>query len=276
MDELIPQALRAVAAVADRLGLKAVDAVVIHSGMNEIVHLAPHPIVARVMGETARVRDGSRLAESLDVAHYMARRGVPITPLATLVDPGPHESDGVYMTLWEHLEMAGGGLGDPSDAGQALKALHEAGADCPVPVSGHTPTTEIRKLAASQPRPTEADRMIELLDAIAVPDLPKVWLHGDAHLGNFLQTTTGSFWGDWEEAWFGPVAWDLACLAQRRDVFGEVVTETDAALAAYGPFDAEAVAAYMPLVALWIAAWGMAVAPSERSRHRLDWVAQRV
>lgn len=277
MDNTGNQALRACSAVAERLGLAGTQPQLIHSGMNEIVHLAPHPIVARVLGAATLVRDGSRLGESLDVAHYMHRLGVPVIPPTTQVDPGPHESDGVHMTLWDRVESAGDGTSDPVAAGQALRIMHQAGADCPVAVSGHTPTTEIRRLAATAPDNPTLARISELLPAVTrgLPDLPTQWLHGDAHLGNVMKVSDGVLWGDWAEAWFGPVAWDLACLKHRQAVFGEINEATDAAVTAYGIYDESAVEAYMPLVTLWIAAWESAVSPSDRSRQRVDWVSER-
>ncbi|MCP3973201.1 MAG: aminoglycoside phosphotransferase family protein [bacterium] len=271
-------ALRASSAVAERLGLAGAEPRLMHSGMNDIVHLAPHPIVARVMGAASLVRDGSRLGESLDVAHYMNRVGVPVVPPTTVVDPGPHESDGVHMTLWDYVDSSGDGTTDPAPAGTALRALHDAGADCPVSVSGHTPTTEIRRLVTSDPGNADLARIGELLPAAnaRLPDLPTQWLHGDAHLGNVMNTSGRALWGDWAESWFGPVAWDLACLKQRRAVFGEIGPETDAALDAYGPYDRDAADAFLPLVTLWIAAWGTAVAPNDRSRTRIEWVANHL
>ncbi len=278
MDGMGNQALRACAAVAERLGLAAAQPKLLHSGMNEIVHLAPHPIVARAMGAASLVRDGSRLGESLDVAHYMNRVGVPVVPATTVVDPGPHESDGVHMTLWDFVDSSGDGTTDPVAAGAALRSLHDAGADCPVAVSGHTPTTEIRRLVATDPGNADLARIGELLPAanVRLPDLPTQWLHGDAHLGNVMNSAGGALWGDWAESWFGPVAWDMACLKQRHAVFGEIGQETEAAVAAYGPHDAEAADAYQSLVTLWIAAWASAVSPSDRSRARIDWVTNRV
>ena len=278
MDETGSRALRACSAVAERLGLSGAEPRLLHSGMNDIVHLVPHPIVARVMGAASLVRDGSRLGESLEVAHYMNRVGVPVVSPTTVVDPGPHESDGVHMTLWNFVDSSGDGTSNPVAAGQALRALHAAGADCPVAVSGHTPTTEIRRLVATDPGNADLARIGDLLPAanVRLPDLPTQWLHGDAHLGNVMNGPGGALWGDWAESWFGPVAWDLACLKQRHAVFGEIGSETEAAIESYGPHDTEAADAYMSLVTLWIAAWGSAVAPSDRSRARIDWVATRL
>ncbi|MFN7343127.1 MAG: phosphotransferase family protein, partial [bacterium] len=42
--------------------------------------------------------------------------------------------------------------------------------------------------------------------------LPAQPLHGDAHMGNLMMTTQGMLWTDWEDAFSGPVEWDLASI----------------------------------------------------------------
>ena len=37
-------------------------------------------------------------------------------------------------------------------------------------------------------------------------------VHGDAHLGNVINTAAGPLWNDWEDTFAGPREWDLACL----------------------------------------------------------------
>lgn len=92
------------------------------------------------------------------------------------------------------------------------------------------------------------------------PALPRQAIHGDAHFENVL---AGGVWQDFDEACSGPREWDVASMIHRRAVFGELETEMRAALAAYGPYDADAVDALQPLVTLGIAA------------HRLDWLRRR-
>lgn len=57
-------------------------------------------------------------------------------------------------------------------------------------------------------------------------------VHGDAHPGNLLATGTGLRWIDFEDAWSGPCAWDLACLAETRRIDGlaELARYPDAGL----------------------------------------------
>ena len=58
-------------------------------------------------------------------------------------------------------------------------------------------------------------------------------VHGDAHLGNVLSTARGPVWTDWEDAFFGPVEWDLACLRSKAELFGEERDAIDEACASY-------------------------------------------
>jgi aminoglycoside phosphotransferase (APT) family kinase protein len=105
-------------------------------------------------------------------------------------------------------------------------------------------------------------------------------LHGDAHLGNVMVTSTGPLWGDWEESWRGPTAWDIAALEHRRRVFGDLDAEIGAALAAYGPYDDAAVEAWGDVVTVWAAAWGVFFARErpdwgDGARRRLAWLERR-
>ena len=164
----------------------------------------------------------------------------------------------------------------PAEAGAALRALHQA-------ARGYA-----GRLRSFDPRPDaigiadvlrgEAGRVLSAAaERIEVPDLPAQPVHGDAHLGNVV---SGGLWLDFDEASLGPPEWDLACLRHCFAFFGELVDETAAALAAYGPHDEAAVAALGPLVVLFTGAWGATsqlhgkpIGP--RTQRRLDWLRER-
>jgi hypothetical protein len=58
---------------------------------------------------------------------------------------------------------------------------------------------------------------VDFLRELVAQELPAVQaLHGDAHLGNCLQTTTESLWHDFETACRGPREYDLAALVMRH------------------------------------------------------------
>jgi hypothetical protein len=271
------------AAVARALGLPVEHPVVLSEGLNLIVHLAPSPVVARVAVHTGVVRDLESLDDCLALVRHLLAAGMPIGPPTDLVDPGPHVGPGgSRITLWRYFEMLEGPA-DPRVVGRSLREIHEAAASYPGPLRHVGPIAEIERLTAvMEPvRPEAAAALRRGVAALRLPDLPVQAVHGDAHLGNVITTDAGVVWIDWEESWIGPVAWDLACLDHRRRVFGELREEIGAALAAYGPFDQEAVDAYAPLVALWAAAWGMLIARpqaalSDGTRRRLGWLEREL
>lgn len=86
-------------------------------------------------------------------------------------------------------------------------------------------------------------------------------VHGDAHLGNVLSTSRGAVLTDWEDAFLGPVEWDLATFVSRARTFGEENAFVEAAMRAY---DGDADAALVEELVLvrnlqvipWLAAFG--------------------
>jgi thiamine kinase-like enzyme len=98
-------------------------------------------------------------------------------------------------------------------------------------------------------------------------------LHGDAHPGNLLATPSGLVWNDFEDAWLGPVGWDLACLANTGRLDGA------AAVAAYpGEVGAEELATCVGLRRLLGVVWRLVLAtrfPDRRAdaeEHLRTWL----
>ena len=67
-------------------------------------------------------------------------------------------------------------------------------------------------------------------------------------------------------------------LEHQRRTFGESTSEIEQALEAYGAYDADAVEAWLPVVALWAASWGLVGGLDgregwiEAARRRLAWL----
>jgi len=254
------------ASLARRLGLTFDEGVVLGEGMNVLVHLRPTPVVARVTRLAHLVRPPESLAGGVALARALGERAVP--PSA-LIDPGPHLEAGRYVTFWTYRT---GRPASASEAGAALRALHENAEPYSGPLRSFDPRPEALRVAnlvggeASQILRDAASRLTP-------PALPQQAIHGDAHFENVL---AGGVWQDFDEACFGPREWDIACMIHRWAVFGELEREMHTALAAYGAYDLEAVEALQPLVVLGIAAWG-SLAPligesSPRTAHRLEWL----
>lgn len=219
------------------LGLRArfpditgdLEPVVLRRRSNAIIHLAPLPVVARVANWTGSVRDdpAANLRLEVQLSRWAASRNFALpVPLAAPIS-GPHDEDGVAFTLWPLLDEAPG-LTDPALAGRSLAALHKALAGFPAPMPGPDPIAQDANVAMlllgrmGYLDPEEAllvaDECRDLLNDLKVllaqlPPERLVPLHGDAHPGN-AQVIDGHTvrWGDLEDAWRGPIEWDVACL----------------------------------------------------------------
>jgi Ser/Thr protein kinase RdoA (MazF antagonist) len=237
------RALGAAVAVAEAQGLRFSAPVVLADGSNLLVHLRPAPVVARVPTAIAAVRRGSgHLGREVAVAGFLAARGAPVVAPAAGNDPGPHEHDGLPVTFWELAERTDAPL-DASAAGRALRACHEALEDYAGDLPEHAIYREARAIldrliagGALSPADAALARRAgtELDAAIDGLDVPLQALHGDAHLGNVIQTARGPLWNDWEDTFRGPRAWDLACLEAAARVFGQEPGPVAAARAGYG------------------------------------------
>jgi Ser/Thr protein kinase RdoA (MazF antagonist) len=233
------RALRAAVEVAEQAGLRFDRPRVLRDGSNLLVHLQPAPVVARVATTTATVRAGDAwLAREVAVAGHLARLGVPVVSPSAVVAPGPHRHDGQTLTFWEYAEE----LDAPMDArlaGRGLRECHEALADFDGDLPPMALLREAEELADRlSPSAEDADmlrgaaaRVRRRIDSLA---LPLQAVHGDAHLGNVINTPRGPLWNDWEDTFLGPAAWDLGCLHASVRAFGQDPAPVAAAQAGYG------------------------------------------
>src|SRR4051794_15064607 len=204
--------LAAAQAVAREHGVACDEAVRIAAGSNVVVHLKPAPLVARVMTGTALLHDDPEqwLAREVAVGAFLAGRTDLIVPPSDMLPPGPHEQDGLWMTLWRFVPHdAQAAPPEPRELGRSLRALHAALADFPGDLA---PLSEIRDwlarlLAELRPSPalTRQDidwlrfQMEALTPAVFESSLPAQALHGDASMSNLLRTEGGLVWNDLED-----------------------------------------------------------------------------
>ena len=260
--------LAAAQAVAREHGVACDEAVRIAAGSNVLVHLKPAPVVARVMTGTAILHDDAEqwLAREVAVGAFLAERTDLVVPPSDILPPGPHEQDGLWMTLWKfvpHDEQAP--PPEPRELGRSLRGLHAALADFPGDLA---PLSEVRDwlerlLAELRPSPsmTRQDidwlriRLDALTPAVFESSLPAQALHGDASIGNLLRTESGLLWNDLEDVCAGPVAWDICGLVTSGRARGESATFMEQRLAAYGDPGVDSLEAFVEAHALYDVVW---------------------
>jgi len=259
--------LAAAQAVARGHGVACDEAVLIAGGSNVLVHLKPAPVVARVMTATAVLHDDAEqwLAREVAVGAFLAERTDLVVAPTDILPPGPHEHDGLWMTLWRFVLHAEQAPPEPWELGRSLQELHAALADFPGDLA---PLSEIRDwlerlLAELRPSPPltqrDIDRLRFDLDALTPSvfesSLPAQALHGDASMGNVLRTDSGLVWNDLEDVCAGPVAWDVAGLMASARTRGQSAKFTEELLAAYGDPGVEDLEAFLEAHALYDIVW---------------------
>jgi hypothetical protein len=269
-------AVRAAVKVAAGFGLASSEPVVLADGANVIVHLRPTPVVAKVAASTTAVRPdpGAWLQRELDIVQFLAAAGAGTAASAAaagagtaagapVMTPSPelpvtiYHGDGHVMSFWRYLRSAGGGLPSEATIGSMLRVLHAALRLYPAPVPVLAPLNDIpaflarpqTRLGARETAAISAayTRLTAELDA--APGQLRM-LHGDAGIGNLMNTDTGWVWHDFEDTCSGPVAWDLAASTAnpRRD--------RERILAAYGePVDRHQLAVCERLRLLHLTVW---------------------
>jgi hypothetical protein len=260
--------LAAAQAVARAHGVACDEAALIAAGSNVLVHLKPAPVVARVMTGTAVLHEDPEqwLAREVAVGVFLAERTDLVVAPSDILPPGPHEQDGLWMTLWKFVPHdAQAPPPQPRELGRSLRELHAALADFPGALA---PLSEIRDwlerlLAELRPSPSLSQRDVDwlrfkldaLTPAVFESSLPAQALHGDASMGNLLRTDGGLVWNDFEDVCAGPVAWDVCGLVTSARARGQSATFTEELLAAYGDPGVEDLEAFLEAHALYEVVW---------------------
>ena len=259
--------LGAAQAVAREYGVACDEAVRIAAGSNVLVHLKPAPVVARVMTGTTVLHDNPEqwLAREVAVGAFLAERTDLVVPPSDILPPGPHEQDGLWMTLWKFVPHDEQPPLEPGELGRSLRGLHAALVDFQGDLA---PLSDIRDwlgrlLAELRPSPPLTQRDIDglrfeldaLTPAVFESSLPAQALHGDASMSNLLRTDSGLVWTDLEDVCAGPVAWDISGLVASARARGQSVRFIEELLAAYGDPGVESLETFLEAHALYDVVW---------------------
>ena len=241
------RAVAAAQAVARQHDVACDEAVPLTGGSNVLVHLRPSRVVARVMTGTSMLHEDTErwLAREVAVAGFLAQRTAEVVAPSDLLPPGPHERDGLWMTMWKFIPHdPQAPMPEAEELGRSLRDLHAALAAFQGDLA---PVSEIRDwlgrlLAELRPSDSLTQEDIDwlrfkldaLTPSVFESSLPAQALHGDVAISNLLHTDDGLVWNDLEDVCVGPVAWDLAGLVSSVRARGQGEAFVEELLAAYG------------------------------------------
>lgn len=261
---------------------------VLQNGSTLVLRLTD-TLVARVVQDVDGPRQGMEwFARENAIALHLTRHGAPVIPLHPALPPGPHEHLGYPMNFWQYVTRIEGEPA-PEVIGRTLYQCHRIMRDFSLPLPHLAIITEslalLETLAERDLLPMPdiqllRDHLTASLEVLA--PLPHQPLHGDAHMGNLMNTTSGLLWTDWEDTFSGPVEWDLASIIWNAQILDDDQAAVNQILNAYrqagGPIDAEALRCCLIARAAVITAWYPILYPSpnaDRERklnQRLSWL----
>jgi hypothetical protein len=216
-------AVQAAQAIAQRHGIAAEQARVLHDANNVVVHLAPSPVVAKICRASVGDHGWRKLATELEIARHLVRAGAPVVGPSPELPPGPHVQGDFAMTFWRHQDHDPDALATSRGAGHALAQVHEALDSYPETFPSFL-DRQVRRTArilfgesAPSPHPTFdrdflCSQYLSITSELHDRKLSCRTLHGDPHRGNVLVGKAGYLLIDFESVCSGPVEWDLSAL----------------------------------------------------------------
>jgi thiamine kinase-like enzyme len=237
-------AVQAASEVARSQGLIFDRTVLLQDVSNAIFRLEPTEVVARVATTTGTLRPGDRwFVREVAIARYLTAAGAAIIPVSSAIDPGPYSHLGLVMSFWQYVQVLPMSQ-DLHQAGQRLRQCHDIlkGFKEILPVLGLiTEAQEVLNqwIAASKFNyfnAQDAEMLVRIgqRSVDRLQQMPHQPIHGDPHLGNVLNTNLGLLWTDWEDAFMGPIEWDLASMIAPSRLFGVDCDRIDLTLQGYG------------------------------------------
>lgn len=286
--ETLLRATCAAREVAIAHGLKVDRCEILQNGSTLVLRLS-ESLVVRVVQDCDGPRQGTAWFERENaVASHLTKLGAPVIPLHGGLPAGPHVCDGYPMNFWEFVRVIDANP-TAEDIGRTLFKCHKSlrSLEWPLPRLGILRETramfgmlERRALFSNE----DLELLREHLDrtTVELQGGSHQALHGDAHLGNLMNTDRGLLWTDWEDAFSGPVEWDLASVLwnakflEKDEAFVEVV------LGAYrdagGAVEGEILRQCWGARAAVMTAWYPLLYPNpnsdrrEKLQRRLEWL----
>ncbi|WP_395749887.1 phosphotransferase [Prosthecobacter sp.] len=243
-------------------------------------------LVARVVQDVDGPRQGTGwFARENAIAQHLTEHGAPVIPLHPDLPAEPHEHLGYPINFWQFVTRIEAEP-EPSGIGRTLRRCHEIMSRFAEPLPHLAIITEsLQILQDRELFPQTIQRMLRHRlehSMVVLSQYPHQPLHGDAHLGNLMNTTHGLLWTDWEDTFSGPVEWDVASAIWNAQILEEdhatVQAVCDAYYAAGGRIDAEALKHSLIARAAVMTAWYPILYPRPnaerqmRLQRRIDWL----
>ncbi|OPH57861.1 hypothetical protein BC351_05060 [Paenibacillus ferrarius] len=219
-----------VSLIAEETGLADISPIVLSSGGNLIIHLAPHPIVARAATVISNEEDTEYVYNILDrelrVARHLQSKGIPVLLPTDLIDAGPTNVGGTWMTFWEYVTPVPLQPPSPSEAVEMVNrlsiAMKEYSEELPrLGVWERTCQSAVRLKSHSDQRVQALlDVFVRVDEQMRSEPSRLMPCHGDAHARNILPSSEGWLWTDFEDVSLMPAYWDLASFVGNLALFG--------------------------------------------------------
>lgn len=273
-------------AVAHGITLDRCD--ILQNGSTLVLRLT-EDLVARVVTDVDGPRQGEAwFAREIAIAEHLTRHAAPTIPLHPTLPPGPHQHLGYTLNFWRFVTA----ISEPPSHEAVGRTLRECHAILST-FTGQLPslaivTESIDLLSTLREKsllPSATIQMLheQLTSALeCLRDYPRQALHGDAHPGNVLNTTIGLLWTDWEDAFAGPVEWDVASLIWNPLLLDGDVDTANQIVAAYctagGRLDLQAINQCLVARAAVITAWYPVLYPNpsqdraSKLQRRIEWL----
>ncbi|WP_395735648.1 phosphotransferase enzyme family protein [Prosthecobacter sp.] len=258
---------------------------ILQNGSTLVLRLT-ETLVARVVQDTSGPRQGTEwFARENAIAQHLTANGAPVIPLHPDLPPGPHEHLGYPINFWQFVTRIEAEP-EPREIGRTLRQCHEIMSRFAEPLPHLAIITESLQILRDRelfPHTTQQMLRHRLEHSMEVLNqYPHQPVHGDAHLGNLMNTTLGLLWTDWEDTFSGPVEWDVASAIWNAQILDEdhatVQAVCDAYCAAGGRLDAEALKHSLIARAAVMTAWYPILYPQPnaerqmRLQRRIEWL----
>lgn len=279
--------IRAATETARAHGIEPDRCDILQNGSTLVLRLTD-TLVARVVQDREGPRQGTQwFARENAIARHLSERGAPVIPLHPALPPGPHEHLGYPLNFWEFVTRIDVEP-DARDIGRTLRHCHEVMSTFaePLPklaiISESLAILNERTLFPDGTQQMLRDHLSAALDSLT--NLPHQPLHGDAHMGNLMNTTRGLLWTDWEDTFAGPVEWDVASIIWNAKLLDGDEATVNAIIGAYraagGAIDDRVLDQCLVARAAVITAWYPILYPDpdedrrSKLQRRIEWLEE--